>query len=170
MTQPVRVYRIGPLGPKPVIEPGAFHEDLLPTLAVIPFTTRGIDDEHSILGEVLAEELIQDLSRSPELHVISRLSTTVFRGREATLDQVSTSLNANYVLSGSYRIKNSQVVLEIELAEAKSGQIAWAGRYKGQLSSVISGKRDLIDEIAANVSAAVMVSELRVLNRRLSPP
>jgi adenylate cyclase len=161
MPQPVRAYRIGPPGPKPVIEPGTLHEDLLPTLAVIPFTTHGIEDEHSILGEVLAEELIQDLSRSPELHVISRLSTTVFRGRGATLAQVSTNLNANYVLSGFYRIKGSQVVLEVELAESKSGQIAWAGRYKGQLASVISGKRDLIDEIAANVSTAVMVSELQ---------
>lgn len=161
MPQPVRAYRIGPLGPKPVIEPGTFLEDLLPTLAVIPFTTHNIEDEHHILGEILAEELIQDLSRSPELHVISRLSTTVFRGREATLAQVSTNLNANYVLSGFYRVRSSQVIVEAELAEAKSGQIAWAGRYKAQLAGIISGKRDLIDEIAANVSAAVMVSELQ---------
>lgn len=161
MPQPVRAYRVGPPGPRPVIEAASFLEDLLPTLAVVPFTTRDPEDEHHVLGEVLAEELIQDLSRSPELHVISRLSTTVFRGREASLTQVSANLNANYVLSGFYRIKSRQVIVEVELAEAKSGQISWAARYKGQLSGIISGKRDLIDEIAANVNAAVMVSELQ---------
>ena len=161
MPQPVRAYRVGPPGPRPVIETGSFFEDLLPTLAVVPFTTRDTEDEHHILGEVLAEELIQDLSRSPELHVISRLSTTVFRGRETSLAQVSANLNANYVLSGFYRIQNRQVLVEAELAEAKSGQVTWAARYKGQMSGIISGKRDLIDEIAANVNAAVMVSELQ---------
>ncbi len=161
MPQPVRAYRVGPPGPRPVIETGHSFDDLLPTLAIIPFTTRDPEDEHNILGEVLAEELIQDLSRSPELHVISRLSTTVFRGREASLTQVSANLNANYVLSGFYRVQSRQVIVEAELAEAKSGQVAWGARYKGQLSGIISGKRDLIDEIAANVNAAIMISELQ---------
>jgi TolB-like protein/class 3 adenylate cyclase/Tfp pilus assembly protein PilF len=161
MPQPVRAYRVGPPGPRPVVEIGYSSGDLLPTLAVVPFTTRNPEDEHHVLGEVLAEELIQDLSRSPELHVISRLSTTAFRGREASLTQVSASLNANYVLSGFYRVQNRQVIVEAELAEAKSGQVAWSERYKGQLSGIISGKRDLIDEIAANVNAAIMISELQ---------
>jgi adenylate cyclase len=37
-----------------------------------------------VLGEVLADEIISALSQTPELNVISRLSTTV-RGRESTL-------------------------------------------------------------------------------------
>jgi TolB-like protein/Flp pilus assembly protein TadD len=159
--QPVRVYRIGPPGPRPVIGPGASSADLLPTLAVVPFMTRDAEDEHQVLGEVLAEELIQDLSRSPELHVISRLSTTAFRGRDASLAQVSDNLNANYVLSGRYRVSSRHVIVEAELAEAATGQVTWAERYKGQLTGLISGKRDMIDEIAANVSTAVMVSELQ---------
>ncbi|MCB5175246.1 MULTISPECIES: adenylate/guanylate cyclase domain-containing protein [Microvirga] len=159
--QPVRTYRIGPPGPRPVIEPGVFVDDLRPTLAVVPFTTDDAGDEHHVLGEVLAEELIQDLSRSPELHVISRLSTTVFRGRDTPLAQISANLNADYVLSGEYRVTDRFVAIEAELMEAKSGQTAWAGRCKGQIAAVLSGKRELIDEIAINVSAAVMVSELQ---------
>ncbi len=159
--QPVRTYRILPPGLRPAMEVGGFADDLRPTLAVVPFTTRDAGDEHQVLGEVLAEELIQDLSRSPELHVISRLSTTVFRGRDATPAQVGANLGADYVLAGEYHATERSVSVEAELTEGRSGQLAWAGRSRGPIAGLLSGRRELIDEIAVNVSAAVMVSELQ---------
>jgi class 3 adenylate cyclase/TolB-like protein len=161
LPQPVRAYRIGPPGPHPVIEPGILTGELQPSIAVVPFMTRDGGDEHQVIGEVIAEELIRDLSRSTELNVISRLSTTVFRGRSATLAQISANLNANYVLSGEYRVKDRRVIVDAELAEAKSGQIVWTRQHKGQISGMLSGRRELIDQIAADVSAAVMSRELQ---------
>ena len=76
MDKPVRAYRVGPPGPRPVIEPGAGAlPELLPSIAVIPFSVRGTEPEHLMLGEMLADEIIAALSRTSELHVISRLST-----------------------------------------------------------------------------------------------
>jgi len=158
---PVRAYRIGPPGPRPVIEPGIPLGDLLPSLAVVPFTTRDIADDDRVIGEVLAEELIRELSHSPELHVISRLSTTVFRGRDASLAEISANLNANYVLSGDYHVENKLITLAAELAEAKSGQIVWSRRHKGRISGILSGRRELIHEIVLDVSAAIMSRELQ---------
>ena len=85
-----------------MIEPGgAATPELRPTIAVIPFAARGVAPEHQVLGEVLADEVISSLSRTPELNVISRLSTTAFRGRETSLAELGAHLNANYVLSAS---------------------------------------------------------------------
>src|SRR5262249_37196125 len=90
MTQPVRAYRVGPPGGRPVIEPGsASIADLLPTVAVIPFSARTGEPEHFVVGEALADEIIAALSHTSEMHVISRLSTTAFRGRNATLREVN---------------------------------------------------------------------------------
>ena len=158
---PLRAYRIGPPGPLPVIEPGIPITDLLPALAVIPFATRDLSDDSRVLGEVLAEELIRELSRSPELNVISRLSTTVFRAREASLAEISANLNANYVLSGEYSVNGNRVRMDVELAEAKSGRIVWTRRHNGAISSILSGRHDLIDRIVAEVSAAVISRELQ---------
>jgi TolB-like protein/Tfp pilus assembly protein PilF len=161
LKRPVRAYRIGPPGPHPMIDPGIPLGELLPSIAVVPFTTHDAGDAHHVLGEVLAEEMIRELSRSPDLHVISRLSTTVFRGRGATLAEISANLNANYVLSGEYRVSNRQIIINAELAEAKSGQIVWIKRHKGQLAGILSGRRELIDRVVADVSAAVMARELQ---------
>ena len=65
--------------------------------------------------------MIRELSRSPDVNVISRLSTTAFRGRVVTLAEVNAHLNADYVLSGIYRVDGRQITLDAELAEAKNG-------------------------------------------------
>ena len=161
VNEPVRAYRVGPPGPRPVIEPGsAAMPELRPTVAVIPFTARGGEASHQVLGEVLADEIISALSRAAELNVISRLSTTVFRGREASLGEVGGYLNATYVLSGAYLVSGNQFNLSAELADAKSGNVVWAKSLKGQVTGIVSGKDGLIDKAVAGVSSAIMAREL----------
>ena len=158
--QPVRAYRIGPPGPRPVIASGFSLGELRPTLAVIPFTARGAAAEQDVLGEVLAEEIIRELSRSPDVHVISRLSTTAFRGRLVSLAEINAHLNADYVLSGIYHVDGQQITLDAELAEAKSGHVAWADRVHDHLASIVGGEQELIGRVVADTRRAVMSREL----------
>jgi hypothetical protein len=77
--QPVHAYRVHRKGSVDRIMPILSESDLFPTIAVVPYTPRNRDEDHLSLGEVLAEDLIVSLSRSRELNVISRLSTTGFQ-------------------------------------------------------------------------------------------
>ena len=156
--QPVRAYRLGPAGPRPVVEPGAATSDLRPTLAVIPFAARS--SGYEVLGEVLADEVISALSRSPDLNVISRLSTTAFRGRGASIGEVNAHLDASYVLSGAYRVANGGLTLSAELAETRSGRVVWAKDLKGRVAGIIEGKDELINRVVAEASAGVIAREL----------
>lgn len=158
---PIRAYRIGPPGDTPAIAPFIPLGELLPTIAVIPFANRDVEDDHKVLGEILAEEMISALSRSPDLNVISRLSTNAFRGRRVNLEEISAHLNANYVLSGVYHVNNEKVTLDAELAETKSGQILWIERFEDRISSILSGEQALISRVIADVSTAVMNRELQ---------
>lgn len=160
LNQPVRAYRVGPPGPRPVIEPLATTSELCPTIAVIPFTARSAEPQHQVLGEVLADEVISSLSRTADMNVISRLSTTAFRGREATLQEVGALLHANYVLSGAYHVLDTKFSLVAELAETKSGRVVWMDDAKGDVRAILSGKDEVIDRLVAKVSAAVMAREL----------
>jgi adenylate cyclase len=160
-SQPMRAYRIGPPGPHPVIEPWIPASELMPSLAVVPFTTLAPDNVHDVLGEILAEEVIQGLSRSQELRVISRLSTTRFRDRDSSLTEISAHLNANYVLSGTYRVQRRRLLLETELAEAKSGRIVWTQRFSEPLGAIMRGDQELISQIISDVSSAVISRELQ---------
>jgi class 3 adenylate cyclase/TolB-like protein len=160
--EPVRAYRVGPPGPQPVIEPGTtWMPQLRPTIAVIPFVERAAPPEHQVVGEVLADEIIAALSRSSELDVISRLSTTVFRGRDTSVDEVSRYLTSNYVLSGAYRRVGRRLRLNVELASSGSSTIVWSDSLEGNAHGLMSGKDGVVDHIVAGIGMAIMNRELQ---------
>ncbi len=158
MNQPVRAYRLDPPGTARLQEPKDVSDvELLPTFAVIPFSERGVG--HDALGEIVADMLIAALSRSSDVNVVSRLSTTAFRGRDATPGEVGAHLHAQYVLSGTYRVSRSVLVLSTELAEARSGRVVWAEELKGSVAAIIEGEDELIDRLVSNASRTVMARE-----------
>jgi adenylate cyclase len=161
VSQPVRAYRIGPPGPRPVIKPSRSMDEMKPTIAVVPFAPHHVPADRDVIGEVLAEEVIRALSRSPDLSVISRLSTTVFRGREVAATEIGALLSADYVLSGSYRGDERSVVLDAELADAKSGRILWTERLRGTVADLLTGEQELVGRLVAEIGAAVMRRELQ---------
>jgi class 3 adenylate cyclase/tetratricopeptide (TPR) repeat protein len=157
--EPIRAFRVGPPGPRPVVTASYFHEELAPTIVVVPFAPRPAGDDGAV-GEVLAEEVIRILSHSPDLNVISRLSTTAFRGRDITLAEISAHLSADYVLSGTYGTEGRRLSLNAELAEAKSGRILWTDRLTGDLQGVLSEGDDLIEALVAAIELAVVAREI----------
>ncbi len=165
LVSPVRAYRVGDAGAAPIIEPGSSRPlDLRPTIAVIPFAARGAEPGHALIGEAVADELIAALSKTAELHVISRLSTTVFRDRASSPDgalaDIRQHLGATYVLSGRCTVIGSNMSLFVELAEADGGRIVWADNLKGSVAGLFNPDDDMLSRIVAAVSSAVMKHEL----------
>ncbi len=160
VNEPIRAYRAGPPGPRPVVAPAVLPDDLAPTIAVVPFTARRAPEDHQVLGEVIADEIIQNLSRASDMNVISRLSTTALRGRQATLAEIGALLNADYVLSGTYRTVGERLVLDTELAEVKSGKIVWTDRLNDQVPAILIGESEMIGRVVAKVSVAIIRREL----------
>ncbi len=159
---PVRAYRVRSPGANPPPRLAAAPVNLLPTLAVIPFTGRGVGQEHEVLGEILAEELIRDFSYSQDLNIISRLSTTTFRRRIVSLDEVRDHLNANYILSGSYRVDGDHIRVDAELAEAKSSAVVWSEHIEDRLSGITSGESDIIGRLVTDVRSKIVARELQL--------
>lgn len=161
LSQPVRAYRIGPPGRHPVIRQMALLDELAPSIAVIPLASRNIAHDHGVLGEVLAEEIIRGLSHSSSLNLVSRLSTTAFRGRDVPLSEVGARLNADYVLSGTYGNGDKRLKLDVALSETKTGRILWAESLEDDAFAILSGEQELIGRLITAVNAAVTTRELQ---------
>jgi adenylate cyclase len=166
--EPVRAYRIGPPGPRPVIEPHATSmPQLRPTVAVVPFVERADNPEHPVVGEVLADEIISALSRSSELDVISRLSTTIFRGRGTSADDVGRYLDANYVLSGAYRRVGGRLRLNVELASSQPGKIVWSDTV--EIDVLNAGADGVAHDMVTSINRAIMAREVERAQARALP-
>jgi adenylate cyclase len=127
----------------------------------VPFASRSAATDQGVIGEILAEEVIRRLSQSAYLKVVSRLSTTAFSGRAASLQEISAHLGADYVLSGAYRAGGTRLKLDVELAEAKTGRVLWSESLDDDLAGIVSGEQELIGRLIAAVSAAVTAREVQ---------
>ena len=133
---------------------------MLPAIAVVPFVNRDAMPEHHLAGDVLAEELIRDLSRSPDLRVISRLSTAAFRHRGLQPDAISAHLNAEYVLSGTYVVRGNEIMLSADLVEAATARMMWSTQLLASLASLVEGERETLLQLVKEIRSAVMVREV----------
>jgi TolB-like protein len=157
----MRAYRITPPGSEPAIVPAQPHGRLMPAVAVVPPVARMSTPEHGVLGEVLADELIHALARSERIDVISRLSTTVFRQRAASVREIGASLGADYVLAGVYRTAPPHVVIDLELSEVRTERIVWSERLRDSIAGVLHSEQDLVNRAAGEVCAAIAAQELQ---------
>jgi len=158
--EPVRAFRVGPPVDMPMIEQTDIANDLRATIAVIPFEGRAVAVEHEVLGQIVADEVISTLSRSLEINVVSRLSTTALQDRALSLAEIAASLRADYVLSGSFHVQGDRLSLKAELAETKGSRVAWAGTLKGRVSTILAGDDPLPEQLVSQACAGMMVHEL----------
>ncbi|MDO9401104.1 MAG: tetratricopeptide repeat protein [Polaromonas sp.] len=160
--EPVKAYRVGPAGHAPVVPPAdAAPPDFRPAVAVIPFEARSHEPEHFVIGELVADGIIAQMSRSADLRVISRLSTTAFRGRASPIAEVESRLAASFVLSGSYVVSGSKILILAELADARKDQVIWAGRLSGDTMDLLQAQSELINNIASSASSALIDAEVQ---------
>jgi adenylate cyclase len=163
LSEPIQVYRAWPVNDLERVPAAtqAKAPDFRPTVAVIPFEARSNEPEHFVIGELLADGIIAQLSRSADLRVISRLSTTALRGRPGAVSEAECRLAASFVLSGSYIASGSKILIMAELAEAHSSQVIWADRLSGDTMDLLQAQSELVNRIAAAASRALIDSEVQ---------
>jgi len=159
--KPVRAYRVGPSSLHPSLTGRRDYGTLMePTIAVVPFGARNHAPEHFDIGNLIADSIIWRLSKAANLKVISRLSTTVFRGRTNDVGEVSAHLGATYVLSGGYVVDADRILVTAELSAARTNQVVWTDRLSGKIGDLLQPESELAHRIAAAVHFSVFDAEV----------
>jgi adenylate cyclase len=122
-----------------------------PTIAVLPFDDLSSDKSLGYLGDGVADDIITMLSRFPDLSVIARNSSFVYKGKPVDIRQVGRDLNVDYALEGSVRKDADQIRITAQLIDTETGQHVWAERYDK------TGKDPLAlqDEVTAKIVGAM---------------
>lgn len=157
--EPVRTWTATPPGAdawqfKPSLP--AVADDFRVTIAVLPFVSRSQAAEHFVIGELLADGVIVQLSRSQQLRVISRLSTTVLRKRENPIETAQQQLQARFVLSGSYVSMGDKVLVMAQLSDARSNEVIWADRLTGDVMDVLQQDSELINTLSTQCAEQLL--------------
>ena len=126
----------------------------VPSIAVLPFDDLSPDKSLGYLGDGVSEDIISMLSRFPDLSVIARNSSFVYKGKPIDVRQVGRELNVGYALEGSVRKDADQIRIVAQLIDAQTGKHVWAEHYDksgtdpSALQDEVTGK--IVDAIAAD--------------------
>ncbi|MDP2264272.1 MAG: hypothetical protein Q8K24_14045 [Hydrogenophaga sp.] len=135
--------------------------DLRPSIAVVPFDASNSAPEHFVIGELIADGVIAQLARTGSLRVLSRLSTTLLRGRRAPVDVINAKLDAAFVLSGSYATLGTRIIIMAELTDTRRGEVVWAERIAGETLDLLQVQSELLNTLSAACAHALLQAEVQ---------
>jgi serine/threonine protein kinase/tetratricopeptide (TPR) repeat protein len=126
---------------------------MIPSIAVLPFTSMSSDPENDYFSEGLAEEIINALTRIPGLRVIARTSSFAVGRLGLDVREAGARLGVENVLEGSVRRAGSQVRVMAQLVTTFDGSHLWSERYDRELTNVLA----LEDEVAATIAKRLRI-------------
>jgi TolB-like protein len=102
-----------------------------PSIAVLPFSNMSGDPKKDYLSDGLAEEIINALTRLPQVFVIARNSTFTYKGKAVDVKQVSREMGVKYVMEGSVQWSDGRVRITAQLVDATTGHHIFSERMTG---------------------------------------
>ena len=124
-----------------------------PSIAVLPFENLSGDPDQAFFADGISEEIINALTRFPDLRVIARHSTFKFKGQRVDVRDVGRDLGVRYVLEGSIRKGGDMVRVTAQLIEAEDGTHLFSETYDRDLSA--RNILEVQDDISERIVAAV---------------
>ena len=119
------------------------------SVAVLPFVamSRGEDDE--FFADGLTEEILNSLTRVPELLVTARTSAFHFKGKDIPIPEIAAQLGVAHIVEGSVRRDGDRLRVTAQLVRATDGFHLWSENYDRETDDTFGVQTDIAEKIAS---------------------
>jgi serine/threonine protein kinase/tetratricopeptide (TPR) repeat protein len=135
-------------------------------VAVLPFANANADPNVEYLADGIPESIINSLSQLPALKVKSRNSVFTFKGREVSAQEVGEKLNVRAVVTGRIVQRADNLVINIELVDARDNSQIWGQQYNRRLADVFALQEEMAREISDKLRVKLTRAERQQLAKR----
>src|SRR5262245_32636068 len=146
---------------------------VIDSVAVLPFENVGGDPDREYLSDGIADTLIDELSRLPNLRVIARSTSFRFRGSQVDPRKAGRDLGVGAVLTGrvSQRGDTDTLVIGAELADVARGTRLWGERYNTRMGDIFAVQEDIARDISRGLRLKLATrGETSLTNRHIPSP
>jgi TolB-like protein/Tfp pilus assembly protein PilF len=126
------------------------------SVAVLPFIDMSEKHDQEYFSDGLSEELIDVLSRIPNLRVPARTSSFSFKGKSATVGDIGHALGVTHVLEGSVRKSGDRVRITAQLVRTDNGFHLWSQSYDREMRDVFAVQDDIANAVAEQLKIALL--------------
>ncbi len=143
-----------------------------PALAVLPFANLGGDSAGDYFADGVTEDIITELARFRELHVLARNTTFQYKGQAVDVHAVGRTLGVHYMLEGSVRKAGNRVRINAQLIDVATGAHCWAERFDREMADIFVVQDQITGKIVGAIAGSgsgVIQSEWRSASQRKRP-
>lgn len=118
------------------------------SIAVLPFANLSSDKENEYFVAGMQDLILGKLADIGQLKVISRTSTLKYESRPDNLRQVAAELGVAHILEGSVQKAGNQVLINVQLIDARTDNHLWAETYQRTLDNIFGVEGEVAGKIA----------------------
>ncbi|OOG60311.1 winged helix-turn-helix domain-containing protein [Rhodanobacter sp. C03] len=125
----------------------------LKSIAVLPFESLSTDQNNAYFASGMQDMILTQLVGIGGLKVIARTSTEKYPSHPEDVKAIARQLGVATLLEGTVQKAGNQVLINVQLIDASSGNHLWAKAYTRTLDNVFNVE----GEVAQNVAEALKV-------------
>jgi TolB-like protein/Tfp pilus assembly protein PilF len=129
------------------------------SIVVLPFANLSNDPEQQYFADGVTGDLTTDLSRIPDMLVISRNTAFTYRNRPVDTKQIGRELAVRYVLEGEVQRSGNRVRVTAQLIDAEADVHLWAERFDGDAGDLFAMQDEITNRIAVALDLELVGAE-----------
>ena len=143
------------------LAPAATEPPIAPRLSIVvlPFANLSNDPEQQYFADGITGDLTTDLSRIPDMLVISRNTAFTYRDKPVDTKQIGRELGVRYVLEGEVQRSGNRVRVTAQLIDAETDAHLWAERFDGDAGDLFALQDEITNRIAVALDLELVDAE-----------
>jgi TolB-like protein/DNA-binding SARP family transcriptional activator len=129
------------------------------SIVVLPFANLSNDPEQQYFADGVTGNLTTDLSRIPDMLVISRNTAFTYRNKPVDTKQIGRELGVRYVLEGEVQRSGTRVRVTAQLIDAEADVHLWAERFDGDAGDLFALQDEITNRIAVALDLELVGAE-----------
>jgi TolB-like protein/Flp pilus assembly protein TadD len=126
------------------------------SIFVLPFVAVTAESDDEYLADGISEVLIHQLSNVPELKVIARTTSFMFKGQNMDVREIGRQLGVAAVLSGSVQRSRDRLRITAQLIDSQSGTAYWSEEFDRQDDDIFVIQDEIAKRAVEKLPAALL--------------
>jgi len=135
------------------------------SIMVLPFTNLSSDENNQYFADGIAEDILNQLTKTTSLKVVSRTSSEQFRESSLSSKEIAEKMKVNYILEGSVRRQDDDVRISVQLIDARQDQHLWSENYDRQLEDIFAIQTDISKNVAEKLETILSPEEIKQIEK-----
>ena len=133
------------------------------SIAVLPFENLSADKDNAYFADGMQDLILTKLADIGDIKVISRTSTMKYASHPDDLKTIAQQLGVATILEGSVQKAGDQVLINVQLIDAKTDSHLWAQSYTGDLKNIFGVEGEVATKVADALKAKLSPAEVQAI-------